>query len=264
MNGIPLSWHQAIFARKSRRSFHPRGVEKEKLDRIERLCREFRPFPSARAELVRHSPETVFRGLVGGYGRITGAGLYLAFIGDPEKSAAAEAVGYTGEGIILEATLLGLGTCWVSGFFRPAAVRRHVELGPTESVYAVSPLGYAERTRTAKDRIYSALAGSAKRKALSEIVSRTSTDPWQAKAVEAARLAPSAANRQPWRFTLEPGSITVGLDGPGEGRRYPKRLDCGIAMLHLELGALAAGTAGTWTILSSPQVARFDARSDTA
>ena len=264
MSGVRPSWHQAVFIRKSSRTFHERGIEPAKLDRIERLCREFRPFPSARAELVRRTPEDVFRGLIGSYGSITGAKLYLAFIGDQEKPDAAEAVGYTGEGVILEATLLGLGTCWVSGFFRPETVRRHLALGPGEKVYAVSPLGYAERFLTAKDRIYSALAGSAKRKPLSRIVSGTAAAPWQDKAVEAARLAPSATNRQPWRFTLEPGAITVGLEKSGDGGRYPKRLDCGIAMLHLELGALAAGCAGTWILLPPPQVARFEPRSDSA
>jgi hypothetical protein len=265
MTGFPLSsWHKAIFIRDSRRSFHPRAIEKDKLDRIERLCLDFRPFASSRAELVRRSPETVFRGIIGSYGRITGAELYLAFIGDVEKPAVEEGVGYTGEGIILEAALLGLGTCWVSGFFRPEAVKGHIALGPNERIFAVSPLGYAERERTVKDRIYSVLAGSKKRKAVSEIVSGCAPLPWQSAAVEAARLAPSATNRQPWRFILAPGAITVGMDAPRGGGRYPKRLDCGIAMLHLEVGALAAGTGGKWTILPSPDVARFEADDDSA
>ena len=258
------SWRQAIVIRTSRRSFHGRAVEEAKLDRIERLCEDFRPFPSARAELVRRSPGTVFRGFIGSYGSITGALHYLAFIGDEGKPAVEEGVGYTGEGIILEAALLGLGTCWVSGFFRQDAAKRDVALGPGERIYAVSPLGYAERERTAKDRIYSALAGSEKRKALSEIVSGSAPLPWQSAAVEAARLAPSATNRQPWRFILTPGAITVRMDGSKGSGRYPKRLDCGIAMLHLEVGALASGIKGKWTILPSPDVARFDADGDSA
>lgn len=264
MSPIPSSWHQAIFIRASRRSFHPRAVEKNKLDRIERLCRDFRPFASVRAELVLRSPHKVFRGIIGSYGGITGADRYLAFIGDVGKPAVEEGVGYTGEGIILEAALLGLGTCWVSGFFRPEAVKEHIALGPNERVFAVSPLGYAERERTAKDRIYSALARSKKRKAMAEIVSGSAPLPWHSAAVEAARLAPSATNRQPWRFVLSPGAITVGMDAPQGDGRYSKRLDCGIAMLHVELGALSAGTTGTWTILPSPDVARFEANADSA
>ena len=63
----------------------------------------------------------VFRGIVGSYGRIDNAPAYVAFIGDIYSSHVQEAVGYTGEGIILEATALDLGTCWVGGLF-PAGI----------------------------------------------------------------------------------------------------------------------------------------------
>ncbi|MBM3310011.1 MAG: nitroreductase, partial [Candidatus Aminicenantes bacterium] len=81
---------------------------------------------------------------------------------------------------------------------------------------------------------------------------------WPLKALEAARLAPSATNRQPWRFEVGDGSITVRIDGGREGGRFSKRLDCGIAMLHLELGARAAGVDGRWVFLPAPAVARFE------
>ena len=258
MERLPSSWYQAIFIRKSRRSFHPRRPEEDKIGRLEKLCREFRPFPGARAEFVRKSPDDVFRGLVGGYGRITGASYYMAFIGIEGAPRVEEAVGYAGEGLILEATVLGLGTCWVSGFFRPAAVRAHLDLPDGERVFAVTPVGYAVREYTIKDRIYRKLAGSARRKPLGEIVSGDPAEAWQRTAVEAARLAPSAANRQPWRFAAAPGSLTVRTDGGRDVGRYPKRLDCGIAMMHITVGAQEAGAAGRWTLLPDPAVARFD------
>ena len=34
-------------------------------------------------------------------------------------------------------------------------------------------------------------------------------------------------------------------------------LDCGIAMLHFELGARAAGLPGEWEFLEAPEVARY-------
>jgi hypothetical protein len=258
MERLPSSWYQAIMIRKSRRSFHPRRPEEDKIVRLEKLCRDFRPFPGARAELVRKTPDDVFRGLVGGYGRITGASYYMAFIGARNAPHVEEAVGYTGEGLILEATMLGLGTCWVSGFFRPDAVRTHLNLPEGDRVFAVTPVGYSEREYTIKDKVYRKLAGSAKRKPLDEIVSGNPAEPWQRMAVEAARLAPSAANRQPWRFAAAPGLLIVRTDGGKDAGRYPKRLDCGIAMMHLEVGAQAAGAMGRWTLLPAPDVARYD------
>lgn len=221
MRRLPPSWYQAIFLRHSRRSFMSRMPEEDKLVRLETLCREFRPYPGARAEFVRQSPDVVFKGLIGGYGRVTGAAFYIAFIGSEDGLNVEEGTGYTGEGVILEATALGLGTCWVSGFFRPESVKEHLSLAKGERVFAVTPIGYAERNYTFKDKIYRGLAGSNKRKPVHRICDNAASGPWQDKALEAARLAPSAANRQPWRFGLGGGSITVRTDSSKDSGRYP-------------------------------------------
>lgn len=44
-------------------------------------------------------------------------------------------------------------------------------------------------------------------------------------------------------------TITVAVDNLHSTYNIPKRLDYGIIMLHLELGALAAGVTGTWEFL---------------
>jgi nitroreductase len=255
---IPVeSWYQAIFVRRSRRSFIDRLPEEEKLERLERVCREFKPFAGARVEFLRNSPEKVFKGIVGGYGKITGAPYYVAFIGSSGSPNVEEGIGYTGEGVILEATALGLGTCWVSGFFRPEAVKEHIALADHERVYAVTPIGYTEKGFSLKEKFYEGAARSLRKKPFEEIVEGTALVPWQAKAIEAARIAPSATNRQPWRFVVGEKSITVRLDTPKDSGRFPKRLDCGIAMLHIELGTMAACLKGKWTFLAAPDVARF-------
>jgi hypothetical protein len=76
-------------------------------------------------------------------------------------------------------------------------------------------------------------------------------------ALEAARLAPSAYNRQPWRFHLGPNSITVSAVELKRDFGFSARLDCGIAMLHVEIAALDRGVRGEWKLLESPQVANF-------
>ncbi len=262
MMDLPVSaWHQAVIFRKSRRSFIPgRPVAEDQLARLERLSRDFRPFPGARFEIVRRAPDTVLRGLVGGYGRITGAPAYAVMIGSASDPGAAVRVGYTGEGLILEATALGLATCWVSGMFKNEEVRKSATLSVEERVYAITPLGVGERDFSLKEKVYILGAGSRKRKSKEELIEGCSPLPWQDAAVEAARIAPSARNRQPWRFVLSPDSITVRRDSGPDGERYPKSLDCGIAMLHLELGARSSGASGAWTFLSPPDIARFDAR----
>ena len=103
-----------------------------------------------------------------------------------------------------------------------------------------------------------------RRRPLSGLVSglRESEWPrWVKLALEAARLAPSAVNRQPWRFNVEPNSITVSVNTVGREYGLSKRLCCGIAMLHIEVAALTCGTKGSWKFLEPPLVARFESES---
>jgi len=69
-------------------------------------------------------------------------------------------------------------------------------------------------------------------------------------------VAPSAMHRQPWRFRLEDGALIVASSGV-QTPRLSLRLDCGIAMLHAELGARGAGCDGAWEALTAPDVARW-------
>jgi hypothetical protein len=80
---------------------------------------------------------------------------------------------------------------------------------------------------------------------------------WTMDVLEATRLSPSAMNRQPWRFHVEVDSVTIATNEAGHDFNLSKRLDCGIAMLHLEVAALNKGMHGTWELLETPEVARF-------
>lgn len=251
------SWYEAIFRRDSRRTYSSHVPEAEKLVRLDRVCREFRPFPEVRSELVRSAPEAVFKGLLGNYGRIKGALMYIAFIGRIDSPRVQEAAGYTGEGIILEATALGLATCWVGGFFRREIVRRQIEIQDEEKVLAVTPVGYAPEGKDRSEKILSRIVRSHRRKPLAALVGGETAPPQLEKAFAAARLAPSAQNRQPWRFCIAKNTVIVTTDKSFSTSSISKRLDCGIAMLHFELGAQTAGVAGMWEILPSPDVAKF-------
>ncbi len=250
-------WYRAIFIRHSRRIYTGQFPEEEKMARVEKVCREFRPFAEARAELVRFRPDQIFRGLIGQYGRVNEAPCYAAFIGDLSSPHVQEATGYTGEGIILEATTLGLNTCWVGGFFRPEMVKHHVPLQENEKILSVTPIGYAVEKKGFQEKSLSAFVRSHRRRPLAALVDRPISEPWMEKALEAARVSPSAVNRQPWRFQIKKNEVIVLTDSRRSASPISKRLDCGIAMLHFELGARAAGVSGRWEFLQPPEVARF-------
>src|ERR1035437_3242226 len=205
---IPFSrWYSAIPNRRSRRHFDPRRpIQSASLAALERVCREFRPFPHARAFLVSEPARDVFKGIVGGYGKVTGAPAFIAFIGDMRSSFVQEEAGYIGEGIILEATALGLGTCWVGGYFKPESVASLIPVKTNERVLAVSPVGYAEKTEAFEEELMTGFGRSHRRVPISKLVSGLKPEglpEWITGAIQAAQLAPSAVNRQPWGFDVQ-------------------------------------------------------------
>lgn len=139
------SWYKAVFLRHSQRKYSGEVPADELTKRIEKVCNEFKPFPSARAILVREPANDVFKGAVGPYFfKVTKAPYYIAFIVDITKPNIKAITGYLGEGVILEATSLGLNTCWVGGFFRREAVMKQVNLKRDEHVLAITPVGYSK------------------------------------------------------------------------------------------------------------------------
>jgi len=244
---IPVeSWYGAIAVRRSRRKYKSEPIDSKKIERLEEVCRMFRPFPDTRAVLVKEPSEDVFKGFIGAYGKVDNAPCYIAFIADMRSPRVQPCTGYTGEAVILEATTLGLATCWIGGFFRPDLVHAHLGLLETERVLSVTPVGIASEDWSFQEKLLTAFGANHKRKSLDELVSGEITHEWQRTALESARLAPSAVNRQPWRFKVEDSSISVEMDNLKDNYKVSKRLDCGIAMLHLEIGARKAGVKGEW------------------
>jgi nitroreductase len=260
---IPFSrWHAAIGLRRSRRRYDSIPLDPSQLNQLQAVCAGFRPYPEARAEIIKDSPDRVLRGVAGSYGKVKGAPALIAFIGDINQRYVNEKIGYTGEGIILEATAMGLGTCWVGGsmFFRRGLAESIVGASKSERVFAVTPVGYAVKEFSADERVQTGFGMFHRRKPLAEMVSGLDKKEWPGwikAALEAARLAPSAINRQPWRFYVEPDSITISVNSSPLQWGISKRLDCGIAMLHIEVAALDCGVKGRWELLRAPQVARF-------
>jgi len=258
---IPASrWYRVIERRRSRRRFDLKPLEANLLSQIASACMEFKPFPNARAVLVTESPDTVFKGAIGPYGKIKGAPAFIALIGNMGSPNVHEQVGYTGEGIILEAEALNLSTCWVAGFFRPKVVASLTRIDKGERVLAVTPIGYATKRQPLEERLMTGFGLTHRRRALSGIVTglqESEWPQWMRLALEAARLAPSAVNRQPWRFKVEPDSIIVSVNTLSREYGLSKRLCCGIAMLHIEVAALTCSMRGNWEFLDPPLVARF-------
>lgn len=252
-------WFEAIDIRHSTRNYNRSSIEPKLLAALEEVCASFRPSKHVRAVLVRDSGENVFRGIIGNYGKVKGNPAYIAFIGKLHAPDVQEMIGYLGEAIILEATALGLATCWIGGFFRKKAVV-DVQLQADEQVFAITPVGYPLEKLTFDERLMRGFKTERKRKPLTELVSglpQSKWPGWVAAGLSAARLAPSAVNRQPWRFQVETDQVILSTDGKRGNFGLSRRLDCGIAMLHFELGASLYDIDIKRELLPDPQIALF-------
>ena len=207
---------------------------------------------------------------LGTYGMISGARSFIVgVVGEGGRNL--EDFGYLFEWAILQATAMGLATCWIGGTLKRSSFGQAAGAGPDEIVPAVSPVGRARRRRSLLDSAVRLMASSRKRKPWAELffegdletpLSEEAAGP-HASCLEMVRLAPSASNRQPWRMVRDPeegGRFDLYLR---RNRLYGKlttvdlqRIDMGIAMAHFELSARELGLPGRWKI-TAPGVAEL-------
>lgn len=251
----------AIGQRISVRSYSGQPLEEEVREKLAEICRgpHCAPFSSpVRFRLLDTEPldgKSLRR--LGTYGTITGERLYILGATVEGKRALVD-FGYCLEEIILQATALGLGTCWLGGLFKRSAFAAHMDLKEDEVLPAITPVGYAAEEISAAERLARFSLGAKKRKDWAELFFQADglsplelqdNDSYQA-ALEAVRRGPSASNRQPWRITGEDGhrfafylKANPVLNLAVKDIQF---LDMGIAMCHFTLAAGEAGLAGRW------------------
>ena len=169
-----------------------------------------------------------------------------------DEGRSLEDYGYLLEAIILRATDLGLGTCWLGGTFNRSRFAGEIDLGNDEIIPAATSLGYIAEDPRRVDQTIRNTAGSDRR------------IPWEALFFEGSfdqplerqdagdfafpllmvRIGPSASNKQPWRIVKIGGAWhfylrrTPGYPSPVFnlllGLADLQRLDMGIAMCHFE------------------------------
>jgi nitroreductase len=202
---------------------------------------------------------------LGTYGFIKGAQDFI--VGAVEKSPyAREHYGYLMESIILAATDLGLGTCWLGGFFNRTLFSAKISLMSDEIVPAITPIGYSVQ-RTMREKLIRSFAKADKRLPWDHLFFEGNlTDPIEknhigeySKLLEMIRLSPSAGNNQPWRIIkiFDKNIFHFYSINPKDGRfmKYSKfrSIDIGIAVNHFDLTAKELGIEGYW-IFENPQI----------
>ena len=73
--------------------------------------------------------------------QIKGTDVYAVIIA--KRGTPMEVEGFMGEALVLEATAMGLGTCWLGAGFYPDIINRNVDLQTDEAVHCVISIGKA-------------------------------------------------------------------------------------------------------------------------
>ncbi len=209
---------QAMNARHSVRRYLSRPLSEEAAAALSETAERLSAEHGVRARLVRNVPE-VFSGPLSRAAGFRGVNDVLVLSGRKGLNTQ-EAAGYCGEYLVLLAQTLGLNTCWVGGSYRKTPSIAPPVRG--ERIFAVIAVGWG------------AELGVAHRSRRPEEVGRAFGEwpDWFRRGVEAALLAPTAFNRQRFRFILSGDRVLSGT------ARVPLgRLDLGIAKLHFELGS---------------------------
>lgn len=246
----------AIHQRVSVRSYTDRPVDQALLEHLLDFADRAEPLTEtpSRIGLVSgvEQVKRVLTFMVGSYGLVQNAPHLLVGILPEESDRARIDLGFVLEQVVLEATRLGLGSCWITGTYDAEEAGDAAELEPGEVAAAVCALGHPTEEGYGRlhNRIIRRLAGGHRRKPLDEIVfSQRWGEPWSPEDADPAlvtmlkhaRLAPSAHNAQPWRFIVADDHISLTV-------LKPMLIDAGIVMSHVTLAAPAAGREGEWEI----------------
>ncbi len=261
---IDFSLKDAVTKRYSVRTYDKRPLDKALKEKILSYAKQLQnPLgPKMRVQFIEK--ETAANGeKLGTYGIIKGAKTYLG-VTIPNEEFAPEALGYDFEQLVLYATSLGLGTCWLGGTFNRSAFTAAMEIRDGEIFPILSPIGYPAEKKSFTEQMMRRSIKADARLPWEELFFKkdfgTPLKPEEAGGyqypLEMLRLAPSAVNKQPWRVVVTDEAVhffekhSLGAEAGGVDMQ---RIDVGIGICHFNLAAQEQNMVGRFE-RSMPQL----------
>ncbi|MDH8678254.1 nitroreductase family protein [Fusibacter bizertensis] len=233
MKNYMLTDLEAIQTRISRRNYISKKIEKDLVDHFINRIIDFNHDSGLTISFIENASKA-FDGLSKSYGMFKGVRSLIVLKGPSSDIHLKEKCGYFGELLVLEATKLGLGTCWVAGTFDKKDPLFNCQDG--EQLVCVIPIGYNEVKNSFGEKVIRKLSHR-RSKDLEEFYSvlepETKIPTWFIEGIKAVMLAPSAMNSQPVYFEVSGDKIAACT----ADRKGTDLVDLGIAKLHFELAA---------------------------
>lgn len=212
--------YQAIFKRKSVRKYEPGRLDASSLTGIEAFLKTIRPMvPGIQTEMT-----IIDSSMVKGMFKVD-APHFLAFFSEVKEGHLTNA-GFMLQQFDLYLSSTGIGGCWQGG---PKPVKGVLGAPGLEFIIALA-FGRPAEGHQRGD------VSEFKREPLAKITSIEGSDQY----LEAARLAPSAMNNQPWYFSRNDGTIET-FCAKSLLLSKMNHISLGIAICHIWLAALHDG-----------------------
>lgn len=186
------------------------------------------------------------------YGTITGACNFFLVAIDSEPMSAL-AAGYIFEQVVLKATCLNLGTCWIAATFKGTDFDHDTTWPSGQQLRIICPIGLASK-QSLRAKITRFACGSSNRKQAEKLFffenfsSPLPTNNRFFESLDMLRRAPSSVNSQPWRALVIDSSVHFYY----KPKSNLSILDCGIGLCHFHETEKFRGSNGTFSIISSP------------
>jgi nitroreductase len=220
---------EAIDERRSRRLYLTKPIDATILSALLNKIDQYNAESGLSIRFIEDG-SAAFSNLRKSYGLFSGVRSLLVMAGPKNTPHLKEKVGYFGEMLVLEATILGLGTCWVGGTFDTK--NPIFQLTDNETLVCVIPVGFVETLSFKERMVHQMVAG--KSKSIEQLLNSDSKLPdGMLEAFKAVQKAPSAANRQPVRFRYGNGVLTTFTDDDGKFNL----VDLGIVKANFEVVA---------------------------
>ena len=231
-----MLYQDAINIRCSRRTYLPKLVDYGNINKLRSLVDGYNQKAGLNMQIALDNGEA-FNGLLKSYGMFKGVKNYIGMIENKNDAHSKEKLGYYGELIVLQATEMRLGTCWVAGTFSRKSCP--FKLSEHENIACVITFGSVPGERSMKEKLIYSMTHRKTKTAEELYVADTSAPGWFKSGITAVQKAPSAVNRQPVTFMYKNNIVTASVKDISISGMA---LDLGIAKLHFELGA----GGGTW------------------
>lgn len=221
---------EAVRRRYSRRSFLAAPITAADRSILTAAIERYNSVSGLSIQFIEDGSEA-FKGIRRSYGLFHGVQSYFAMVGKTSDPDLKDKIGYYGELLVLEATKLGLGTCWVGGSYDKKKCPCRVTEG--EELVCTIPVGKVEEQQSLREKVIHRAIHRSSKNAEDFYTTDAIVPAWFSAGVEAVRIAPSAVNAQPVRLTYKAGKVTIYVEDPGMARL----IDLGIAKAHFEIGA---------------------------